>query len=43
MGMFPACCFRQRIYLAQGHVNGAPNKTSERESKSESDGESEQK
>ena len=25
--MFPVCCFRQRIYVAQGHVKEAPNKT----------------
>ena len=27
MCMFPACCFCQRIYVAQGHMNGAPNET----------------
>ena len=21
--MFPACCFRKRIYVAQGYMNGA--------------------
>ena len=25
--MFPACCFRQRTYVTQGHVNRAPNET----------------
>ena len=26
-GMFPACCFRQRTYVARGHVNGVLNET----------------
>ncbi len=25
--MFPACCFRQRTYMAQGLVNGVLNET----------------
>ena len=25
--MFPACCFRQRTYVAKGYVNGVPNET----------------
>ena len=25
--MFPACCFPPTAYVAQGHVNGAPNET----------------
>ena len=25
--MFPACCFHQRTYMAQGDVNGALNET----------------
>ena len=25
--MFPACYFRQRTYVAQGHMNGVPNET----------------
>ena len=27
MCMFPACCFRQKTYVAQGLVNGVLNKT----------------
>ena len=27
MCMFPACCFRQGIYVIQGQMNGAPNET----------------
>ena len=23
--LFPACCFRQRTYVAQGHMKGVPN------------------
>ena len=25
--MFPACCFRQRVYVAHGLVNGVLNET----------------
>ena len=25
--MFPDCCFHQRIYESQDHVNGEPNET----------------
>ena len=25
--MFPTCCFRQRTYVIQGHINRAPNET----------------
>ena len=27
MCMFPACCFRQSTYMAQGFVNGVLNET----------------
>ena len=27
MCMFPACCFHQRTYVAQSHVNGALDQT----------------
>ena len=27
MCMFPACCFRQKTYMAQGLVNGVLNET----------------
>ena len=25
--IFPACCFRQRTYMAKGHVNRVPKET----------------